>query len=284
MKKRKIVSLFAALVIAGSLSATMVGCGSDDGQDTKSAVVSVADSQASSDVDLTDAASILKNLKELTNTDMTATVNMDFEQDGQSLETKTIMDMVQIGKEKAKTSTVVYMAGQELSKMESYTVADKDQYIVYSRINDGDWTAQTTSDGGSNTIKSEDVLEKALNLKVADAKETVNNVEATVLEGEISLKEIASLLGNTIADAEAETDETIPVKFYVNTDKMELVRFTCDLKSAIEASLSESSEASSVTVTKAEVDFVVNASDDDVNDFTLPTDLPEVEPVASREE
>ena len=47
MKKRKIVSLFAALVIAGSLSATMVGCGSDDGQDTKSAVVSVADSQAS---------------------------------------------------------------------------------------------------------------------------------------------------------------------------------------------------------------------------------------------
>ena len=215
---------------------------------------------------------------------MTATVNMDFEQDGQSLETKTIMDMVQIGKEKAKTSTVVYMAGQELSKMESYTVADKDQYIVYSRMNDGDWTAQTTSDGGSNTIKSEEVLEKALNLKVADAKETVNNVEATVLEGEISLKEIASLLGNTIADAEAETDETIPVKFYVNTDKMELVRFTCDLKSAIEASLSESSEASSVTVTKAEVDFVVNASDDDVNDFTLPTDLPEVEPVASREE
>lgn len=282
MKKRKIVSLFAALVIAGSLSAAMVGCGSDDGQDTKSAVVSVADSQASSDVDLTDAASILKNLKELTNTDMTATVNMDFEQDGQSLETKTIMDMVQIGKEKAKTSTVVYMAGQELSKMESYTVADKDQYIVYSRINDGDWTAQTTSDGGSNTIKSEEVLEKALNLKVADAKETVNNVEATVLEGEISLKEIASLLGNTIADA--ETDETIPVKFYVNTDKMELVRFTCDLKSAIEASLSESSEASSVTVTKAEADFVVNASDDDVNDFTLPTDLPEVEPVASREE
>ena len=138
MKKRKIVSLFAALVIAGSLSATMVGCGSDDGQDTKSAVGSVVDSQASPDVDLTDAASILKNLKELTNTDATATINMSFEQDGQSLETKTIMDMTQIGKEKAKTSTVVYMAGQELSKMESYTVADKDQYIVYSRINDGD--------------------------------------------------------------------------------------------------------------------------------------------------
>lgn len=284
MKKRKIVSLFAALVIAGSLSATMVGCGSDDGQDTKSAVVSVADSQASSDVDLTDAASILKNLKELTNTDMTATVNMDFEQDGQSLETKTIMDMVQIGKEKAKTSTVVYMAGQELSKMESYTVTDKDQYIVYSRINDGDWTAQTTSDGSSGTIDSDGVLENALNLKVADAKETVNNVEATVLEGEISLKEIASLLGNSIDETETATDATIPVKFYVDTDKMELVRFTCDLKSAVESSLSESSEAGGITVTAAEVDFVVNASGDDVKDFTLPTDLPEVDPVTSKEE
>lgn len=284
MKKRKIVSLFAALVIAGSLSATMVGCGSDDGQDTKSAVGSVVDSQASPDVDLTDAASILKNLKELTNTDATATINMSFEQDGQSLETKTIMDMTQIGKEKAKTSTVVYMAGQELSKMESYTVTDKDQYIVYSRINDGDWTAQTTSDGGSNTIKSEEVLEKALNLKVADAKETVNNVEATVLEGEISLKEIASLLGNSIDETETATDATIPVKFYVDTDKMELVRFTCDLKNAVESSLSESSEAGGITVTAAEVDFVVNASGDDVKDFTLPTDLPEVEPVASREE
>lgn len=284
MKKRKIVSLFAALVIAGSLSATMVGCGSDDGQDTKSAVGSVVDSQASPDVDLTDAASILKNLKELTNTDATATINMSFEQDGQSLETKTITDMTQIGKEKAKTSTVVYMAGQELSKMESYTVADKDQYIVYSRINDGDWTAQTTSDGGSNTIKSEEVLEKALNLKVADAKETVNNVEATVLEGEISLKEIASLLGNSIDETETATDATIPVKFYVDTDKMELVRFTCDLKSAVESSLSESSEAGGITVTAAEVDFVVNASGDDVKDFTLPTDLPEVDPVTSREE
>lgn len=284
MKKRKIVSLFAALVIAGSLSATMVGCGSDDGQDTKSAVVSVVDSQASPDVDLTDAASILKNLKELTNTDATATINMSFEQDGQSLETKTIMDMTQIGKEKAKTSTVVYMAGQELSKMESYTVADKDQYIVYSRINDGDWTAQTTSDGGSNTIKSEEVLEKALNLKVADAKETVNNVEATVLEGEISLKEIASLLGNSIDETETATDATIPVKFYVDTDKMELVRFTCDLKNAVESSLSESSEAGGITVTAAEVDFVVNASGDDVKDFTLPTDLPEVDPVTSKEE
>lgn len=284
MKKRKIVSLFAALVIAGSLSATMVGCGSDDGQDTKSAVGSVVDSQASPDVDLTDAASILKNLKELTNTDATATINMSFEQDGQSLETKTIMDMVQIGKEKAKTSTVVYMAGQELFKMESYTVADKDQYIVYSRMNDGDWTAQTTSDGGSNTIKSEEVLEKALNLKVADAKETVNNVEATVLEGEISLKEIASLLGNSIDETETATDATIPVKFYVDTDKMELVRFTCDLKSAVESSLSESSEAGGITVTAAEVDFVVNASGDDVKDFTLPTDLPEVDPVTSREE
>ena len=284
MKKRKIVSLFAALVIAGSLSATMVGCGSDDGQDTKSAVVNVADSQASSDVDLTDAASILKNLKELTNTDATATINMSFEQDGQSLETKTIMDMTQIGKEKAKTSTVVYMAGQELSKMESYTVTDKDQYIVYSRINDGDWTAQTTSDGSSGTIDSDGVLENALNLKVADAKETVNNVEATVLEGEISLKEIASLLGNSIDETETATDATIPVKFYVDTDKMELVRFTCDLKSAVESSLSESSEAGGITVTAAEVDFVVNASGDDVKDFTLPTDLPEVEPVASREE
>lgn len=284
MKKRKIVSLFAALVIAGSLSATMVGCGSDDGQDTKSAVGSVVDSQASPDVDLTDAASILKNLKELTNTDATATINMSFEQDGQSLETKTITDMTQIGKEKAKTSTVVYMAGQELSKMESYTVADKDQYIVYSRINDGDWTAQTTSDGGSNTIKSEEVLEKALNLKVADAKETVNNVEATVLEGEISLKEIASLLGNSIDETETATDATIPVKFYVDTDKMELVRFTCDLKNAVESSLSESSEAGGITVTAAEVDFVVNASGDDVKDFTLPTDLPEVDPVTSKEE
>lgn len=284
MKKRKIVSLFAALVIAGSLSATMVGCGSDDGQDTKSAVGSVVDSQASPDVDLTDAASILKNLKELTNTDATATINMSFEQDGQSLETKTIMDMTQIGKEKAKTSTVVYMAGQELSKMESYTVTDKDQYIVYSRINDGDWTAQTTSDGSSGTIDSDGVLENALNLKVADAKETVNNVEATVLEGEISLKEIASLLGNSIDETETATDATIPVKFYVDTDKMELVRFTCDLKSAVESSLSESSEAGGITVTAAEVDFVVNASGDDVKDFTLPTDLPEVEPVASREE
>ena len=284
MKKRKIVSLFAALVIAGSLSATMVGCGSDDGQDTKSAVGSVVDSQASPDVDLTDAASILKNLKELTNTDATATINMSFEQDGQSLETKTIMDMTQIGKEKAKTSTVVYMAGQELSKMESYTVMDKDQYIVYSRINDGDWTAQTTSDGSSGTIDSDGVLENALNLKVADAKETVNNVEATVLEGEISLKEIASLLGNSIDETETATDATIPVKFYVDTDKMELVRFTCDLKSAVESSLSESSEAGGITVTAAEVDFVVNASGDDVKDFTLPTDLPEVEPVASREE
>lgn len=284
MKKRKIVSLFAALVIAGSLSATMVGCGSDDGQDTKSAVVSVVDSQASPDVDLTDAASILKNLKELTNTDATATINMSFEQDGQSLETKTIMDMTQIGKEKAKTSTVVYMAGQELSKMESYTVTDKDQYIVYSRINDGDWTAQTTSDGSSGTIDSDGVLENALNLKVADAKETVNNVEATVLEGEISLKEIASLLGNSIDETETATDATIPVKFYVDTDKMELVRFTCDLKSAVESSLSESSEAGGITVTAAEVDFVVNASGDDVKDFTLPTDLPEVESVASREE
>lgn len=284
MKKRKIVSLFAALVIAGSLSATMVGCGSDDGQDTKSAVGSVVDSQASPDVDLTDAASILKNLKELTNTDATATINMSFEQDGQSLETKTIMDMTQIGKEKAKTSTVVYMAGQELSKMESYTVTDKDQYIVYSRINDGDWTAQTTSDGSSGTIDSDGVLENALNLKVADAKETVNNVEATVLEGEISLKEIASLLGNSIDETETATDATIPVKFYVDTDKMELVRFTCDLKSAVESSLSESSEAGGITVTAAEVDFVVNASGDDVKDFTLPTDLPEVDPVTSREE
>lgn len=284
MKKRKIVSLFAALVIAGSLSATMVGCGSDDGQDTKSAVVSVVDSQASPDVDLTDAASILKNLKELTNTDATATINMSFEQDGQSLETKTIMDMTQIGKEKAKTSTVVYMAGQELSKMESYTVTDKDQYIVYSRINDGDWTAQTTSDGSSGTIDSDGVLENALNLKVADAKETVNNVEATVLEGEISLKEIASLLGNSIDETETATDATIPVKFYVDTDKMELVRFTCDLKSAVESSLSESSEAGGITVTAAEVDFVVNASGDDVKDFTLPTDLPEVDPVTSKEE
>lgn len=284
MKKRKIVSLFAALVIAGSLSATMVGCGSDDGQDTKSAVGSVVDSQASPDVDLTDAASILKNLKELTNTDATATINMSFEQDGQSLETKTITDMTQIGKEKAKTSTVVYMAGQELSKMESYTVADKDQYIVYSRINDGDWTAQTTSDGSSGTIDSDGVLENALNLKVADAKETVNNVEATVLEGEISLKEIASLLGNSIDETETATDATIPVKFYVDTDKMELLRFTCDLKSAVESSLSESSEAGGITVTAAEVDFVVNASGDDVKDFTLPTDLPEVDPVTSREE
>ena len=284
MKKRKIVSLFVALVIAGSLSATMVGCGSDDGQDTKSAVGSVVDSQASPDVDLTDAASILKNLKELTNTDATATINMSFEQDGQSLETKTIMDMTQIGKEKAKTSTVVYMAGQELSKMESYTVTDKDQYIVYSRINDGDWTAQTTSDGSSGTIDSDGVLENALNLKVADAKETVNNVEATVLEGEISLKEIASLLGNSIDETETATDATIPVKFYVDTDKMELVRFTCDLKSAVESSLSESSEAGGITVTAAEVDFVVNASGDDVKDFTLPTDLPEVDPVTSREE
>lgn len=284
MKKRKIVSLFAALVIAGSLSATMVGCGSDDGQDTKSAVVSVVDSQASPDVDLTDAASILKNLKELTNTDATATINMSFEQDGQSLETKTITDMTQIGKEKAKTSTVVYMAGQELSKMESYTVADKDQYIVYSRINDGDWTAQTTSDGSSGTIDSDGVLENALNLKVADAKETVNNVEATVLEGEISLKEIASLLGNSIDETETATDATIPVKFYVDTDKMELVRFTCDLKNAVESSLSESSEAGGITVTAAEVDFVVNASGDDVKDFTLPTDLPEVDPVTSKEE
>lgn len=284
MKKRKIVSLFAALVIAGSLSATMVGCGSDDGQDTKSAVGSVVDSQASPDVDLTDAASILKNLKELTNTDATATINMSFEQDGQSLETKTITDMTQIWKEKAKTSTVVYMAGQELSKMESYTVADKDQYIVYSRINDGDWTAQTTSDGSSGTIDSDGVLENALNLKVADAKETVNNVEATVLEGEISLKEIASLLGNSIDETETATDATIPVKFYVDTDKMELLRFTCDLKSAVESSLSESSEAGGITVTAAEVDFVVNASGDDVKDFTLPTDLPEVDPVTSREE
>ena len=284
MKKRKIVSLFAALVIAGSLSATMVGCGSDDGQDTKSAVGSVVDSQASPDVDLTDAASILKNLKELTNTDATATINMSFEQDGQSLETKTITDMTQIGKEKAKTSTVVYMAGQELSKMESYTVADKDQYIVYSRINDGDWTAQTTSDGSSGTIDSDGVLENALNLKVADAKETVNNVEATVLEGEISLKEIASLLGNSIDETETATDATIPVKFYVDTDKMELVRFTCDLKNAVESSLSESSEAGGITVTAAEVDFVVNASGDDVKDFTQPTDLPEVDPVTSKEE
>ena len=284
MKKRKIVSLFAALVIAGSLSATMVGCGSDDGQDTKSAVGSVVDSQASPDVDLTDAASILKNLKELTNTDATATINMSFEQDGQSLETKTITDMTQIGKEKAKTSTVVYMAGQELSKMESYTVAEKDQYIVYSRINDGDWTAQTTSDGSSGTIDSDGVLENALNLKVADAKETVNNVEATVLEGEISLKEIASLLGNSIDETETATDATIPVKFYVDTDKMELVRFTCDLKNAVESSLSESSEAGGITVTAAEVDFVVNASGDDVKDFTLPTDLPEVDPVTSKEE
>lgn len=284
MKKRKIVSLFAALVIAGSLSAAMVGCGSDDGQDTKSAVGSVVDSQASPDVDLTDAASILKNLKELTNTDATATINMSFEQDGQSLETKTITDMTQIGKEKAKTSTVVYMAGQELSKMESYTVTDKDQYIVYSRINDGDWTAQTTSDGSSGTIDSDGVLENALNLKVADAKETVNNVEATVLEGEISLKEIASLLGNSIDETETATDATIPVKFYVDTDKMELLRFTCDLKSAVESSLSESSEAGGITVTAAEVDFVVNASGDDVKDFTLPTDLPEVDPVTSREE
>ena len=284
MKKRKIVSLFAALVIAGSLSATMVGCGSDDGQDTKSAVGSVVDSQASPDVDLTDAASILKNLKELTNTDATATINMSFEQDGQSLETKTITDMTQIGKEKAKTSTVVYMACQELNKMEIYTVADKDQYIVYSRINDGDWTAQTTSDGSSGTIDSDGVLENALNLKVADAKETVNNVEATVLEGEISLKEIASLLGNSIDETETATDATIPVKFYVDTDKMELVRFTCDLKNAVESSLSESSEAGGITVTAAEVDFVVNASGDDVKDFTLPTDLPEVDPVTSKEE
>ena len=93
------------------------------------------------------------------------------------------------------------------------------------------------------------------------------------------------MLGDTIADAEAKNRRNHSGKIRtVNTDKMELVRFTCDLKSAIEASLSESSEASSVTVTKAEVDFVVNASGDDVNDFTLPTDLPEVEPVASREE
>ena len=168
--------------------------------------------------------------------------------------------------------------------MESYTVADKDQYIVYSRINDGDWTAQTTSDGSSGTIDSDGVLENALNLKVADAKETVNNVEATVLEGEISLKEIASLLGNSIDETETATDATIPVKFYVDTDKMELVRFTCDLKNAVESSLSESSEAGGITVTAAEVDFVVNASGDDVKDFTLPTDLPEVDPVTSKEE
>ncbi|MDD5953174.1 MAG: hypothetical protein PUC32_05955 [Oscillospiraceae bacterium] len=283
MKKRSVVSVFSALVIAGAMAVSMSACTSEPSQENVSSTVSETISGAN--VDLTDAASILDHLQENDKAQAAMIMNFDVKQGSNTLAIETHSDITYLHEGRVKTVTTMLLSGQEVSQLETYTLEKDGKYYHYTGSGE-DWSVteieKSDLDEKTNQITDSSFLKEVTDLKVADKKEKINNVETTVLEGSLRYDRIASLLGSTM-DGFDLSGTDVPTKLYVDTDKMEIIKMYMDLKPVLESAQNTDSTdaASQMNINACYLDIEIKATGDDVQDFEVPADLPEPDDTAA---
>lgn len=273
MQKTKFFSKLAAIILAGAMAVSFTACGSDENNQAtpESSAVSTV-----SGVDLTDAIAIMDNLNNPENINAEMLMDMSIKQGSNTLSMQVKSNITAIGSDKIKMDMDLSMGGQSLSKMESYIITEDGKHTQYTNT-DGTWSVTTVDDSTlENQISSATgaaFTKDVMDLKVSKEEATIKDVKTTVLEGTISLDKIADQLDDTLGSLD-NINVTMPVKIYVDTAKMQIVKIYIDLQPVLNASMAVESDADNLNITaeSAYMEIYMNAVDDAVADFEVPVD------------
>lgn len=276
LKRKRLFAKIAILAVAAALTVSVTACGETSDTDTSSAMTSMV-STVSSGVDLTDAEAILKNLQQPESMEATMLADISMQQGSTSIGLQIHTDITSIQRKKIKTNASISMGGQELSSAESYIIGDGKEYTQYTNSN-GAWTEQSLSAAQVNQqtelMADNSYLDGVENLKVLDQKETVNGVEATVIEGEMALSNLSTQLEG-LGDF-SDSQNAVAIRYYVDTNTMMPVKITMDIKDALTEAFSASSDTTAnIQISTATMEITINKVNDAVADFDLPAEVTE---------